>query len=142
MYSFMLKCSLALGIVAGLSSCADVDADLNLADSTNSFSYFPQGVTGRIGYGLRTGYGMGGYGDANRPGSNFTVCSNRAVDRRNCTAESPNNGPLQWRFIKNVGWRKFSPYDAARKDWWDYKKTLYWPFNRLRPDGSFIHPAY
>lgn len=28
------------------------------------------------------------------------------------------------RYIKGVGWRKFSPEGAHVKDWWDFKKTL------------------
>lgn len=83
-------------------------------------------------YGLGTGYGSGGYGDALNANFNLKACSSSSQNENNCTSEEPDAGEYEWRFIKNLGWRKFSKYGAARKDWWDYKKNLGWPF----------HPTY
>jgi hypothetical protein len=34
------------------------------------------------------------------------------------------------RYVSGIGWRKFSPQGAQRKDWWDFKRTLpgYWSY--------------
>lgn len=106
--------------------------ELVLDEAVDLFGYYGGFNYGYGGYGaagLGVGYGMGGYGDANNANFSLKVCAAKAVDSKNCTADNPDTGELEWRFIKNLGWRKFTKYGAARKDWWDYKKTLGWPFH-------------
>lgn len=40
----------------------------------------------------------------------------------------PYEPPQAWRYVSGIGWRKFSPEGAMRKDWWDYKRTR--PYRR------------
>jgi hypothetical protein len=75
-------------------------------------------------YGLQGGYRTRGYGDKNYVNFNLNVCTSSAAGQRNCTAGYPDGDKLVWRFIGGLGWRKFSPYGAARKDWSDYKKIV------------------
>ena len=93
----------------------------------NTGTLAPEVLGPLYGSGLGTGYGMGGYGDASL--GTIQACTEHTVDRSNCSND-PGSGPLEWRFIKNLGWRKFTPYGAATKDWWDYKKTIGWPFRQ------------
>ncbi len=79
-----------------------------------------------------TGYGTGGYGDPMIANFNTKVCTTRTVDQTGCTLDYPDRD-LQWRYINNVGWRKFTGVGAARKDWWDYKHTFNWPFHYVGP---------
>lgn len=91
------------------------------------------------GYGLgsqarlpHTGYGTGGYGDPMIANFPLKACTTRTVDQTNCTLNYPDSD-FEWRYINNLGWRKFSGSGAARKDWWDFKHTLNWPFHRVGP---------
>lgn len=34
-----------------------------------------------------------------------------------------NDQDFEWRYIKGIGWRKFSPEGAMTKDFWDWKKS-------------------
>jgi hypothetical protein len=81
-----------------------------------------------------TGYGTGGYGDPRFANFSLNVCGAGEVDGPNCSS-NPDGGNTNWRFIRGIGWRKFSDFDAARKDWWDYKKTIGWPFNEYAKRG-------
>jgi hypothetical protein len=80
------------------------------------------------GYGFGTSYGQGGFGDASNISPNKKICTASMVDQSTCTADYPDASEQEWRFIKGIGWRKFTKYGAARKDWWDYKKTFDRPF--------------
>ncbi|HXW53199.1 MAG TPA: hypothetical protein VEL47_03735 [Myxococcota bacterium] len=81
--------------------------------------------------GISDRYGRGGYGDPNYQGFNLSVCNSTTVDLQNCMSHDPDALNLEWRFIKNLGWRKFNRYGAARKDWWSFKKNFnYWPTPR------------
>lgn len=97
---------------------------------------FAKNLLADSGYGFHTGYGSGGYGDPTAANFNLNVCTSPTQDQSNCTAAYPDSGRLEWRFIKNIGWRKFSPYGAARKDWLEYRKSLRWPFFRFNPYGQ------
>lgn len=117
-------------ISIGTNAYKQDDRNLNLETEDSYGSYgFGNGFYGHGGYGL-TGYGSGGYGDPTVAPFNLRVCTSRTVDQSKCTNDYPETEPLEWRFIKNIGWRKFTPYGAARKDWSDFKKTIGWPFNR------------
>jgi hypothetical protein len=72
-------------------------------------------------------YGLGGYGDPLHANFSTLVCPLDAVDTW-CTPGNPDENMLFWRFIENIGWRKFTPYGAARKDWWEFKAILGYPF--------------
>jgi hypothetical protein len=72
------------------------------------------------------------YNQSHNYSANSMICNPSTVDYSKCLETDPDGGQLEWRFIRNLGWRKFTKYGAARKDWWDYKKTLGWPF----------HPTY
>lgn len=72
-------------------------------------------------------FGAGGYGDPNYINFSPAVC--QGMNQQNCTANDPDAGSLQWRFVKNIGYRKMDNYGAARKDWWDYKRSVPLPFN-------------
>lgn len=125
---------LGLVIAQGARSSAEMVHDLSLEDSVNAFgylSYWDYGYYAQTYFGqpgISTGYGMGGYGDsANAQG--LQVCNPWLVDQSKCTTKNPDAGQEEWRFVKDMGWVKLSKYSAARKDWWDYKRTLGWPFH-------------
>lgn len=123
----------ALLFVAACTAQASND-ELTLDQAGDLFGYYGGFNYGYGGYGaahnqgLGARYGMGGYGDAATANNSLKVCTASDLSR-NCYADNPDAGELEWRFIKNLGWRKFTKYGAARKDWWDYKKTLGWPFH-------------
>lgn len=77
--------------------------------------------------GMSVRFNDGGYGDRNYANFNLNACTHSK--QQNCTAEEPNAGEYEWRFLRDIGWRKMATYDAARKDWWDYKRSVPLPFN-------------
>lgn len=114
---FLLCCT------AGSLAHADefaADFDLNLTTAVDG--WVRERSISRMG----TGYGLGGYGDAGSVGYSLNVCSSKQVDQTNCSVDNPDGDQLFWRFIHGIGWRKFTRYGAAQKDWADYKKTLPW----------------
>jgi hypothetical protein len=78
---------------------------------------------------------MGGYGDPPSQSFNLRVCGQGERDGANCTASNPDANYQEWRFVPNLGWSKFSRYGAARMDWWNFKKTIRWPFGRYQTFG-------
>lgn len=139
------KNSILLGIFILLAGTFAVgnhaDEDLTLKETSDFFSYYTPGPgRGPSGnnYGYSTLYGMGGYGDPLYTNTKLSVCNSR-VNRDNCTTYDPDEGLDEWRFVKDLGWRKFSRYGAARKDWWDYKRSTGWPVVRDYPNYDFYN---
>lgn len=95
----------------------------SLANLGSGFGYY--GYEPFTGGSIR--YGDGGYGDSQYVHFNPNVCVSNG--QQNCTAVDPDAYRLEWKFIPNIGWRKMAPYSAARKDWWDYKRSVPLPFN-------------
>lgn len=77
--------------------------------------------------GMSVRYGDGGFGDPNFPSFNPRACTQKG--QKDCTDGNPDRTEQNWRFIKDIGWRKMDNYGAARKDWWDYKSSVPLPFN-------------
>ena len=118
-------------VLTGMHASAETDEALNLDEASDSYNYF-----GRYGqYPKLTGYGTGGYGDPTQPNFNLNVCASGQASGDQCTEFNPETGHTEWRFVRNLGWRKFTTYGAARKDWWEYKQTQRWPFNRYQTFG-------
>jgi hypothetical protein len=125
-----LHCA-AIGLLLSISSISE-SRELNLDEASDAVNtYF--GSFHRND--ALTGYGTGGYGDPLTANFNQNVCRSGETDGKNCTARDPDLGIAQWRFIRNIGWRKFSAYGVARKDWWEYKRTLGWPFSNYQKFG-------
>jgi hypothetical protein len=125
---------LILGMIGNITIASEEDINLDdIVDGVvSNNAYWGEGRHRSIGpyrNFLGTGYGRGGYGDPLYTNVNLNVCQSDTVDLSKCTPNDPDAGQYQWRFITNIGWRKFAPYGAARKDWWDYKRTIGWPFN-------------
>lgn len=100
----------------------DVNANLNYFGRYSSSPHY-------------IGYGSGGYGDPLTADFNLNVCRHPQKTGPTCTAEDPDLSIYQWRFVRNIGWRKFSRYGAARKDWWEYKRQQGWPFTNYQKYG-------
>lgn len=83
--------------------------------------------TYRPNQGLSIRYGDGGFGDKNVANFNLKACV--YANQKDCTAQPPGTGEYEWRYIDKIGWRKMETYGAARKDWWDFKKSVPLPFN-------------
>lgn len=123
---------LSIFLMGATSYSEEVDQQLQLDEASDAvYNYFGRFDSNEP----LTGYGTGGYGDATTADFNLRVCSSKEETGINCTADDPDAGYMEWRFIKHLGWRKFSRYGTARKDWWDYKKTLRWPFGRYQTFG-------
>ncbi len=50
-------------------------------------------------------------------------------------SENPLYGPLQWRYVQGIGYRKFTKYGALRKDYSDIRDTFYYRY-RYNPGGG------
>ncbi len=121
---------LSLAITSASFARSD-DQELNLNETSDAYNYWG----GFSRNAPLTGYGTGGYGDITRADFNPNVCGAGDRDGVNCTAYDPDLAIAEWRFIRNIGWRKFTAYGAARKDWWDFKKTQRWPFTNYQKYG-------
>ena len=125
-----LHCA-TMGFLLSITAISESNDELDLDEVVDANNYFG----GYHRNDALTGYGTGGYGDPLTVDFNQNVCKPGEKEGPNCTARDPDLGIAQWRFVRNIGWRKFTAYGAARKDWWEYKRTLGWPFSSYQKYG-------
>lgn len=56
---------------------------------------------------------------------NVSLYNNRA---NQSTYKNPLNGALEWRYIPGLGYRKFTPYGALRRDYSTIRDTFYYGY--------------
>lgn len=51
---------------------------------------------------------------------------------KQCVEERPFSGPDEWRYIPSLGYRKFSAFGAARRDWLNMRHwyNRYWRYDQ------------
>lgn len=123
---FVMKWALVLLWLSApvFSENFDDETQLNLDETSDQI--FNYGLGRR--HAPLTGYGSGGYGDPLIANGSLNVCQNGEQSSAYCTSSEPDLRVSQWRFITGIGWRKFTAYGAARKDWWEFKQQIGSPF--------------